>query len=60
MAVEVGGGMVCAQAFAVALANLGEDIDPVASLHTVVGLDVECPLWLDDLKHVLHLERFLL
>lgn len=52
VAVEVGGGVVRAQAFPVALADLGEDIDPVTRLHTVVRLDVERPLWLDDLEHL--------
>lgn len=57
MAVEVGRGMVGAQAFAVALADFGQDVDPVARLHAVVGLDVERPLRLDDLEHLMATER---
>lgn len=44
--------MVGAQAFAVALADFGQDVDPVARLHAVVGLDVERSLRLDDLEHL--------
>lgn len=44
--------MVGAQAFAVALADFGQDVDPVARLNTVVGLDVECPLRLNNLEHL--------
>lgn len=44
--------MVGAQAFAVALADFGQDVDPVASLDAVVGLDIERPLRLDDLEHL--------
>lgn len=44
--------MVGAQAFAVALADFGQDVDPVASLNTVVGLDVEGALWLNNLEHL--------
>lgn len=36
----------------VALAHFGEDVDPVLGLHTVVGLDVQGTLWLDDLEHL--------
>lgn len=52
VAVEVGWRVVGAQAFAVALADFGQDVDPVASLHTVVGLDVEGALWLNNLEHL--------
>lgn len=52
VAVEVGWGMVGPQSFAVALADFGQDVDPVAGLHTVVGLDVERPLRLNDLEHL--------
>lgn len=44
--------MVGAQALAVALTNFGQDVNPVSRLHTVVGLDVECPLWLNNLEHL--------
>lgn len=44
--------MVGAQALAVALADFGQDVNPVSRLHTVVGLDVECPLWLNNLEHL--------
>lgn len=44
--------MVGAQSFAVALADFGQDVDPVAGLHAVVGLDVERPLRLNDLEHL--------
>lgn len=44
--------MVGAQAFAVALADFGQDVDPVARLYAVIGLDVERPLWLNDLEHL--------
>lgn len=57
VAVEVGWGMVSAQTFAVALAHFGQDVDPVAGLHAVVGLDVESSLWLDDLEHLEHGEE---
>lgn len=36
----------------VALAHFGEDVDPVLGLHAVVGLDVQCALWLDYLEHL--------
>lgn len=52
VSVEVGGGVVGAQALAVALADFGQDVDPVARLHAVVGLDVERSLRLDDLEHL--------
>ena len=52
MAVEVGGGVVRAQALPVTLADLGQDVDPITGLHAVVGLDVESPLWLNDLEHL--------
>lgn len=44
--------MVGAQALAVALADFGQDVDPVPRLHTVVGLDVQRPLRLNDLEHL--------
>lgn len=44
--------MVGAEAFAVALADFGQDVDPVSRLHAVVGLDVERPLRLNDLEHL--------
>lgn len=44
--------MVGAQAFAVTLADLCQDVDPIASLHAIVGLNVERPLWLNHLKHL--------
>lgn len=44
--------MVGAQAFAVALADFGQDVYPVSGLHTVVGLDVERSLRLDNLEHL--------
>lgn len=44
--------MVGAQAFAVALADFGQDVDPVACLYAVIGLDVERPLRLNDLEHL--------
>ena len=44
--------MVEGQALLVALAHLGEDVDPGFGLHAVVGLDVQCPLGLDDLEHL--------
>ena len=52
MSVEVGGGVKGAQTFVVALADLGKDVYPVPCLHTVVSLDIECTLWLDDLEHL--------
>lgn len=44
--------MVDGQALLVALAHLGEDVDPGLGLHAVVGLDVQRPLGLDDLEHL--------
>lgn len=44
--------MVGAQALAVALTDFGQDVNPVSRLHTVVGLNVESPLWLNDLEHL--------
>lgn len=44
--------MISAEAFAVALADFGQDINPIPCLHTVVGLNVQCPLWLNDLEHL--------
>lgn len=52
MAVEVGGGVVDGEALLVALAHFGEDVDPGLGLHTVVGLDVQRSLRLDDLEHL--------
>ena len=45
--------MVGAQTLAVALADLGQDVDPVPSFNTVVGLDVQRSLWLDHLEHLM-------
>lgn len=44
--------MVGAQALAVTLADLSQDVDPVPCLYTVVSLNVQRPLWLDHLKHL--------
>ncbi len=44
--------MIRAQTLAVTLTDFGQDVDPVARLHAVIGLDVERPLWLDDLEHL--------
>lgn len=44
--------MVGAQALAIALTDFGQDVNPVSCLHTVVGLDVESPLRLNDLEHL--------
>ena len=44
--------MVSAKAFAVALADFGQDVDPVARLDAVVGLDVERSLRLNNLEHL--------
>lgn len=52
VAVEVGGGMVDGESLLVALAHLGEHVNPGLGLHTVVGLDVQGSLWLDDLEHL--------
>lgn len=52
VAVEVGGGVVDGEALLVALAHFGEDVDPGLGLHTVVGLDVQRSLRLDDLEHL--------
>lgn len=52
MAVEVCGRVIRAQSLPVTLADFSQDIDPVARFHTVIGLDVERPLWLDDLEHL--------
>lgn len=52
VSVEVGRRVVRAQTLAVTLTDLGQDVDPVAGLHAVIGLDVERPLWLDDLEHL--------
>ena len=52
VAVQVGGGVVDSEALLVALAHFGEDVDPGLGLHTVVGLDVQSSLRLDDLEHL--------
>lgn len=52
VSVEVGRRVVRAQTLAVTLTDLGQDVDPVARLHAVIGLDVERPLRLDDLEHL--------
>lgn len=52
VAVQVGGWMVRGEALLVTLAHFGEDVDPVLGLHTVVGLDIQRALWLDDLEHL--------
>lgn len=45
--------MVDSQALLVALANFGEDINPVLGLHTVICLDIQdSPFRLDDLEHL--------
>ena len=44
--------MVDGKPFLVALAHFGEDVDPGLGLHTVVGLDVQRSLGLNDLKHL--------
>lgn len=53
MAVKVGGGMVDRQALLVALADFGEDVDPVLGLHAVICLDVQDSSFrLDHLEHL--------
>lgn len=49
--------MVDGKPFLVALAHFGEDVDPGLGLHTVVGLDVQRSLGLNDLKHLGHGEK---
>lgn len=44
--------MVHGEALLVTLTHFGEDVDPVLGLHTVVSLDVQCTLWLDNLEHL--------
>lgn len=52
MAIQVGRRVVHGEALLVALTHFGEDVDPVLGLHTVVGLDVQRTLWLDNLEHL--------
>lgn len=53
VAVKVGGGMVDRQALLVALADFGEDVDPVLGLHAVICLDVQDSSFrLDHLEHL--------
>lgn len=45
--------MVDRQALLVALANFGEDIDPVLGLHTIICLDIQDSSFrLDHLEHL--------
>lgn len=44
--------MVDGEALLVALAHFSEDVNPGLGLHTVVGLDVQRSLRLDDLEHL--------
>lgn len=44
--------MVGAQTLAVALADFGQDVNPVPCLDAVIGLDVKSSLWLDNLEHL--------
>lgn len=48
--------MIGAETLVVALADFGQDVDPISRLDAVVGLDVEGPLVLDHLEH-LHRNR---
>lgn len=52
VSVEVGRWVIGTQTLAVALADLGENVYPVPRLDAVVSLDVESPLWLNDLEHL--------
>lgn len=51
--VEVGRWVIRGQPLLVALTNFGQDVHPVFGLHTVVGLDVQRSLGLNDLKHLI-------
>lgn len=45
--------MVDSEALLVALANFGEDINPILSLYTIICLDVQdSPFRLDHLEHL--------
>lgn len=53
VAIKIGRGMVDCEALLVALANFGEDINPVLSLHTVICLDIQDSSFrLDHLEHL--------
>ena len=53
VAVKIGRGMVDREALLVALANFGEDINPVLGLHTIICLDIQDSSFrLDHLEHL--------
>lgn len=53
VAIKIGRGMVDREALLVALANFGEDINPVLGLHTIICLDIQNSSFrLDHLEHL--------
>lgn len=53
VAIKIGRGMVDCEPLLVALANFGEDINPVLGLHTIICLDIQDSSFrLDHLEHL--------
>jgi len=53
VAIKIGRGMVDREALLVALANFGEDVNPVLGLYTIICLDIQDSSFrLDHLEHL--------
>lgn len=53
VAIKISRGMIDREALLVALANFGEDINPVLGLHTIICLDIQDSSFrLDHLEHL--------